>query len=49
MWLRAMLRCQRQLFTGNPHARTQRAVLGEEGRGILRWVTGRSSDGEGSD
>ena len=33
----------------NPPAGTQTAVLGGEGRRILRWVTGRSRNREGSD
>ena len=47
MWLRAKLRGPRGLSTGNPSAGTQKAVLGGEARRILRWVTGRSWDGEG--
>ena len=42
MWLRAMLRCRRRLSTGNPRAGTLKAVLGGEGRRILRRETVRA-------
>ena len=47
MWLRAMLRCRQQLYTGNPPAGTRKAVLGGGGRRNLRRGT-RWNTGEGS-